>query len=221
MSEAKNCPMCRLVNPPEAERCDCGYDFAARQFVGSLLPKARDGRGSAHLLGCLLVPAGILLGAVIGMPIWVWAASLGSEGCGLGVLPLMLEGFVGGVLLGGLAGAVATLLIEFGEGESNEPGSDTRAGGGLRDLFVVPGHRPRRHPGLSLPDSGPAPRSSPLRRPSSAPTAFVSNTATGWEMPMTSGIAIVWSVGGSVRTWWTRGRDRGGGVSRAGPRQRD
>jgi hypothetical protein len=26
---AKECPLCRLVNPPEALRCDCGYDFAA------------------------------------------------------------------------------------------------------------------------------------------------------------------------------------------------
>jgi hypothetical protein len=111
--EAKDCPRCRLVNPPEAERCDCGYDFAARQFVGSLLPEAKDSRRSAHLLGCLLAPAGILLGALFGIPIWVWVAGLGPEGCGLGVLPLMVEGFVGGVLLGGLAGAVATALIEF------------------------------------------------------------------------------------------------------------
>lgn len=22
-----DCPNCRLINPPEAERCDCGYDF--------------------------------------------------------------------------------------------------------------------------------------------------------------------------------------------------
>jgi hypothetical protein len=25
-----NCPRCRLLNSPTAERCDCGYDFASR-----------------------------------------------------------------------------------------------------------------------------------------------------------------------------------------------
>jgi hypothetical protein len=27
MSDAKDCPKCGLVNPPAAQRCDCGYDF--------------------------------------------------------------------------------------------------------------------------------------------------------------------------------------------------
>lgn len=25
-----DCPRCRLVNPPNAERCDCGYDFVSK-----------------------------------------------------------------------------------------------------------------------------------------------------------------------------------------------
>jgi hypothetical protein len=37
MGEAKDCPSCGLVNPPNAERCDCGYDFAARRMLGSLI----------------------------------------------------------------------------------------------------------------------------------------------------------------------------------------
>lgn len=34
---AKDCPRCSLTNPPEAQRCDCGYDFARRQVAGSYL----------------------------------------------------------------------------------------------------------------------------------------------------------------------------------------
>ena len=33
MAEAKDCPRCRLVNPPDAQRCDCGFDFAARMLA--------------------------------------------------------------------------------------------------------------------------------------------------------------------------------------------
>ena len=37
-SEASpKCPNCRLVNPPEASTCDCGYDFAARTMGSSFL----------------------------------------------------------------------------------------------------------------------------------------------------------------------------------------
>src|SRR5687767_15658615 len=40
----QRCPHCRLFNPEEAERCDCGYDFASKTtkssyFVAHLLKK--------------------------------------------------------------------------------------------------------------------------------------------------------------------------------------
>ncbi len=25
----RDCPLCKMINPPEAQRCDCGYDFTA------------------------------------------------------------------------------------------------------------------------------------------------------------------------------------------------
>lgn len=34
---SKKCPNCRLVSPPEASTCDCGYDFAARTMGSSFL----------------------------------------------------------------------------------------------------------------------------------------------------------------------------------------
>ena len=36
-TQAKTCPECRLVNPPEAERCDCGWDFVAGRQERSYL----------------------------------------------------------------------------------------------------------------------------------------------------------------------------------------
>ena len=37
MADAKDCPKCGLINPPNAQRCDCGYDFVAKQVRGSFL----------------------------------------------------------------------------------------------------------------------------------------------------------------------------------------
>jgi hypothetical protein len=36
------CPKCKLESPPEAERCDCGYDFKLGTMKASYLtPKQR------------------------------------------------------------------------------------------------------------------------------------------------------------------------------------
>jgi hypothetical protein len=37
-----NCPNCRLVNPPSAQRCDCGYDFATKSVKPSYLADSQD-----------------------------------------------------------------------------------------------------------------------------------------------------------------------------------
>ena len=37
MSDHKKCPNCGLINPPEAQRCDCGYDFRLGKVATSYL----------------------------------------------------------------------------------------------------------------------------------------------------------------------------------------
>ena len=69
---AKECPQCHLLNPPNALRCDCGYDFAlpakqqaakgrpfrpqaersslqAHSRSGSRQIRCLSGRGGAHI----------------------------------------------------------------------------------------------------------------------------------------------------------------------------
>jgi hypothetical protein len=42
MADAQDCPKCGLVNPSDAQRCDCGWDFVSkRQETSYLVPKQR------------------------------------------------------------------------------------------------------------------------------------------------------------------------------------
>src|SRR5205823_5446234 len=40
-SELVDCPNCRLVNPPDATRCDCGYDFQKHTVEKSYPPEPK------------------------------------------------------------------------------------------------------------------------------------------------------------------------------------
>jgi hypothetical protein len=35
------CPNCNLINPPNAERCDCGYDFESKTVQASYIKASR------------------------------------------------------------------------------------------------------------------------------------------------------------------------------------
>lgn len=41
---AMDCPTCGLINPPTAQRCDCGYDFVQRRQMEPLAPTSRSYR---------------------------------------------------------------------------------------------------------------------------------------------------------------------------------
>jgi hypothetical protein len=62
----RDCPKCGLVNPPSAQRCDCGYDFMLRRIQASYLgkPPERSGVTTFESLVCFFIP---LLGLVIGV----------------------------------------------------------------------------------------------------------------------------------------------------------
>ena len=63
----KDCPKCRLVNPPDAQRCDCGYDFVSQtvkeSYLGGADRSARTDLTTVEILFCVFLPViGIALG---------------------------------------------------------------------------------------------------------------------------------------------------------------
>jgi hypothetical protein len=113
MAETKKCTNCGRINPPEAQRCDCGYDFVACKVVGGKLSHPTlSGVGCGCLLGffCLLVC--VLIGGKVGVEVELANAGPGPEGaCGLWVVGPMFEGLLKGSCLGGMAGVVVAILI--------------------------------------------------------------------------------------------------------------
>lgn len=54
---AREVPECHLINPPSAQRCDCGYDFHTKRRERSYLTPAQARRAalaSGGALGALL-----------------------------------------------------------------------------------------------------------------------------------------------------------------------
>lgn len=65
----KDCPRCGMVNPPEALRCDCGYDFASKQLKKSYLNsnevKDFESPSTFELIICVILPViGLILAFV-------------------------------------------------------------------------------------------------------------------------------------------------------------
>ena len=65
MEKVQDCPKCGLVNPPTAQRCDCGWDFVLRRQEQSYLePKNR--LPAMTGVGVLVIIAAIMLARVLG-----------------------------------------------------------------------------------------------------------------------------------------------------------
>ncbi len=105
----QDCPVCGLCNPPSAQRCDCGYDFASGRMAGSLLTdKDRATAPSRPVLvlapfGCIAVLT--LSTNIQGLTIFLVSAvfsSLAYYTFGMGV-PLAFVLF--------MAGAIVTDLV--------------------------------------------------------------------------------------------------------------
>jgi hypothetical protein len=63
MDQVKDCPQCRLVNPPTAQQCDCGYDFTKGRPTRPFMQGAELTTGD--WLICLLLPGiGLILGLI-------------------------------------------------------------------------------------------------------------------------------------------------------------
>lgn len=70
----KKCPFCSLINPPEALRCDCGYDFSSGLMKQSYLKNQEDrveieNRLASKLKGTAIIRmigvSGIIIGSIV------------------------------------------------------------------------------------------------------------------------------------------------------------
>ena len=109
MAKVKDCPKCRLVNPPSAQRCDCGYDFVTATVEGSYLGTAGTARIEGPSIGelalCVLLP-------LIGLFAGLIARGRGRRSAGrtmVIVSGVMLAVCNAPLLLAILAGAIGSL----------------------------------------------------------------------------------------------------------------
>jgi hypothetical protein len=99
----RECPKCRLVNPQEAQRCDCGYDFVSSTMEQSYLKageRPRASRVTGAVAGALV--GGLARGAVV-------LLNFGTRPGGF--VPFALPSATIGLLVGGIAGAFCRPLL--------------------------------------------------------------------------------------------------------------
>ena len=106
------CPHCGLINPPEAQRCDCGYDFESGKVLDKikLLDSESDDREKSEEVDTSeqrSYPILFVLGLAFGAPLGE-ALIGGSVGFTIGL-----------VVGGGIGKALQSLVTSHREGGSN------------------------------------------------------------------------------------------------------
>jgi hypothetical protein len=112
---AVNCPHCGLVSPPDAQRCECGYDLGAGRRPESGAEETRAGQGMIYVLRPLL----IILAAILGLPLgavlagvvtYYGCVALGGKAVQVGWIFLFVT-VPGGAVLGSVLAALLVALM--------------------------------------------------------------------------------------------------------------
>ena len=82
-----DCPNCKLVNPPNATRCDCGYDFQTRTIQQSYLTE-RDKRLLQRSGGVAGIVCAVLL--TLEFALKLTSAAVARHSVAIGVFTVLL-----------------------------------------------------------------------------------------------------------------------------------
>ncbi len=82
-----DCPNCKLVNPPNTTRCDCGYDFQTRTIQQSYLTE-RDKRVLQRSGGVAGIVCAVLL--ALEFALRLTSAAVAKHSVAIGVLTVIL-----------------------------------------------------------------------------------------------------------------------------------
>jgi hypothetical protein len=97
---SKQCPKCRLYNPSEAMRCDCGYDFASgtvrQSYVLADSIQKHGAEGALARVGQTDVRFGMslmILAVIAAVALTVVFAAMGERGVAVPLLPFLYGAF--------------------------------------------------------------------------------------------------------------------------------
>lgn len=85
MGAVKDCPHCNLVNPSEALRCDCGYDFVEGRSPTSHLPTSD--LSTIDWVICIVLP---VIGVIVGLVRSSQGKPAGGKMVGISVISLIV-----------------------------------------------------------------------------------------------------------------------------------